>query len=119
VQILKITFGIPFLLLYLLQHIVFAVAAVRKFIVRVYDVQGAYLESFIQREVCIVLPPSFPPEWIPENVKDPVLLLLKSLYGLRTSARDWHNQFMSKCKEIGFEQAIDSDPCLLIHSSDR
>jgi hypothetical protein len=43
-----------------------------------------------------------------------VLKLKKSLYGLKQSPRNFFHYLKSKLEAIGFEQALDIDPCLFI-----
>ena len=43
-----------------------------------------------------------------------VLKLKKSLYGLQQSPHNFFHYHKSKLEAIGFEQALDVDPCLLI-----
>jgi hypothetical protein len=46
--------------------------------------------------------------------KGKVLKLKKSLYGLKQSPRNFFHHLKSKLERVGFEQAIDIDPCLFI-----
>ena len=48
--------------------------------------------------------------------KDESLLLLKSIYGLAQSARQYFKKFISVLQEIGFEGGY-SDPCLMVRQS--
>jgi hypothetical protein len=49
---------------------------------------------------------------------DEVLLLLKSLYGLVQSARQFFKKFVAVLKSIGFVQSV-AEPCLLIRRSSK
>ena len=42
------------------------------------------------------------------------LQILQSLYGLKQSAREWHNRCTNELIKLGFEQCS-SDPCLFTH----
>ena len=56
---------------------------------------------------------------MPRGFEEPghVLKLNKSLYGLRQSPKNWFDHLKTQLENVGFEQAIDVDPCLFI--SDR
>ena len=53
---------------------------------------------------------------MPRGFEQPgmVLKLNKSLYGLRQSPKNWFDFLKSQLEDVGFEQALDVDPCLFI-----
>ena len=72
------------------------------------DVNNAFTESFLKEKIYMKPPPGvdLPP--------GQCLLILRSLYGLKQAARDWHKTCVSELVKLGFEQTP-SDPCMLRH----
>ena len=54
-----------------------------------------------------------------EYMKDGVIYfeIIKSIYGLTESAALWFKDLRDMLIELGYEQMIDADPCLFVHSS--
>ena len=77
------------------------------------DIKSAYLEADLD------IPQYMKP---PAGVKPPrpgqVMKLLKSLYGLRNSGRNWHDKFRADLLAWGFE-ACNADTCLFQRRSKR
>jgi hypothetical protein len=70
-----------------------------------FDIKNAFTESFLKEKIYLTQPKGVP-------VKDGyVLRVLRSLYGLKQSARDWNLLCRNYLLEIGFEQSL-ADPCL-------
>ncbi|KFD64371.1 hypothetical protein M514_23395 [Trichuris suis] len=84
-----------------------AVAAARKLHVRHLDVRSAYLNSTLEEEIYIEQPPDF----VVRGQEDKVLLLHKSLYGLKQSARAWNKMATDTLAKLLFEQGK-ADQCL-------
>jgi Reverse transcriptase (RNA-dependent DNA polymerase) len=76
------------------------------------DVVTAFLHGQLDEEIFMTCPEGLLHE------SDDVVLLLKSLYGLVQSARQFFKKYISILKEIGFVQSI-AEPCLLTRSSDK
>jgi Reverse transcriptase (RNA-dependent DNA polymerase) len=50
------------------------------------DVSSAYLEAFTQEKVCFLAGPEFGP------LEEHLLVIVRALYGLRTSGARWHDR---------------------------
>ena len=75
------------------------------------DVVTAFLHGTLDEEIYMEPPPGL----VHEKGQE-VLLLLKALYGLVQSARQFFTKFVKILKSIGFEQSK-VEPCLLIRRS--
>ena len=73
------------------------------------DVKGAYLNAPIDKEIYIQQPPEY--EERNESGIPLTCHLLKSLYGLKQSGRNWHTTLTSFLKSQGFTSSI-IDPCI-------
>ena len=72
------------------------------------DVNNAFTESFLKEKIYMQPPPGV-------NVSPgQVLLIKRSLYGLKQAARDWHEKCIKALLKLGFIQTP-ADPCLLRH----
>jgi hypothetical protein len=60
------------------------------------DVGNAYLEAKTNEKVYIIAGPEF------GQRKDHVLIIRKSLYGLKSSGKCWHDRFAEVLREMGF-----------------
>ena len=74
------------------------------------DVNNAFTESFLKEEIYMS-----PPAGV-TVAPGRVFRVLRSLYGLKQAARDWHGSCIKELGKLGFYQCP-SDPCLLMHSS--
>lgn len=70
------------------------------------DVNNAFTESSLKEDIYMKPPPGV------DVRPGRALHILKSLYGLKQAARDWHQLCVSELKEMGFIQS-EADPCLL------
>lgn len=72
------------------------------------DVNNAFTESLLKENIYMSPPPGIelPPRMM--------LHILRSLYGLKQAARDWHQRCVQELLKLGFRQCL-SDPCLLVH----
>ena len=68
------------------------------------DVKGAYLNAPIDKEICIQQPPGY--EESNESRISLTCRLLKSLYSLKQSDRNWHSTLTSYLKSKGFTSSI-------------
>jgi len=72
------------------------------------DVNNAFTESFLKQKIYMAPPPGVD---VPPGQ---CLRILRSLYGLKQAARDWHERCVKELATLGFKQC-DADPCLLFH----
>ena len=76
------------------------------------DIKGAYLNGILQEKVYMRQPEGY------EDGTDQVCVLVKTIYGLKQSGREWNKEFDNKMKSFGF-QCLKSDPCVYIrHDAD-
>ena len=72
------------------------------------DIKNAFTESHLKEQIYLA-----PPQGV--KVKDGYALrVLRSLYGLKQSARDWNHLCRDHLLAIGFKQSL-ADPCLFTH----
>jgi hypothetical protein len=71
------------------------------------DVKGAYLNGILQEKIYMKQPEGF------SDGSGRVCQLIKTLYGLKQSGREWNKQLDRKLKEKGFTN-LKSDPCTYI-----
>uniref|UniRef100_A0A5S6Q3I8 Reverse transcriptase Ty1/copia-type domain-containing protein n=1 Tax=Trichuris muris TaxID=70415 RepID=A0A5S6Q3I8_TRIMR len=88
-------------------RVLLSLAAAQKLHVRHLDVKAAYLNSPLEEELYVKQPPGFEVQ----GQEHKVLLLRKSLYGLKQSARAWNKMATDTLTSLGFEQAM-ADHCL-------
>ena len=65
---------------------------------RAADIGNAYLHATTRERVCFVAGPEFGP-----RLEGRILLIVKSLYSLKTSAARWHEELAQTVREMGFE----------------
>ena len=61
------------------------------------DIGNAYLEAFTKEKVYIVAGPEF------GDLQGHILIILKALYGLRTSGLRWHERLADCLRDMGYE----------------
>ena len=71
------------------------------------DIKGAYLNGILKECIYMRQPEGF------EDETGRVCQLIKTLYGLKQSGREWNNQFNEKLTNFGFRH-LRSDPCVYI-----
>ena len=71
------------------------------------DVKGAYLNGQLKEKVYMKQPEGY------EDKSGRVCELIKTLYGLKQSGREWNKEFDEKLKQFGFER-LRSDPCVYV-----
>lgn len=86
-----------------------AVASYKKMILKHVDIKTAYLNGRLTEEVYMRQPPGF----TAPGSDGKVCRLLKSIYGLRQSARCWNQRMDTVLRDMGFT-ASSADPCLYI-----
>ena len=75
------------------------------------DVNNAFTESDLKEAIYMHSPPGM------ELKNGRVLRLLRSLYGLKQSAREWNRKCDKALKKLGFKQT-EADPCVYFRESD-
>jgi len=78
------------------------------------DFAGAFLFPYLKEEIYMKIPQFYEADKkFDSNV---MLLLKKSLYGLKQASREWYLALSEALQKIGFEQAkIELDQCLFYH----
>jgi hypothetical protein len=76
---------------------------------RQYDVKNAFTESSLKERIYLA-----PPKGVTVTPGFS-LRVLRSLYGLKQSARDWNILCRNELKKLGFTQSL-ADPCLFTHA---
>ena len=78
------------------MRIAISAAELNKLGIMVGDVSSAYLEAFTQEKVCFIAGPEFGP------LEGHLLVIVRALYGLRTSGARWHDRYADVMRTIGF-----------------
>ena len=76
------------------------------------DVKGAYLNSDLKEEIYMNQPEGF------DDGTSRLCHLIKTIYRLKQSGREWNHKLNTKLTEMGFEQ-LQSDLCIYIHTKDQ
>ena len=87
-----------------------AVVAARGMVWVQFDVKTAFLYANLKEEIYMKPAPGF------EAGPGKVWLLLKTLYGLKQSSKEWYEKLRGDLEGLGFK-AASSDPCLFIRRS--
>ena len=64
------------------------------------DISSAYIESYTSEKVGIVAGPEF------GELEGHTLIIIRALYGLRSSGRCWHDRFAGVLETMGFKQCL-------------
>ena len=102
-------------------RLLLAIAAKRRWKIYQDDVPAAYLKSTLKEEIYMELPTGWE-ELLTRTNKDAlgkpicdsdskIVRLLKTLYGLKQSGREWNQTFATYVKSVGFLQSKE-DPCI-------
>jgi hypothetical protein len=86
---------------------ILALAAIKGLKIQQMDVKGAYLNGTLNEKVYMRQPDGF------DDGTGRVCLLIKTLYGLKQSGREWYKELSAKLKKRGFE-CLRSDPCAFV-----
>ena len=92
-------------------RIMLVIAAMTNMIIEQSDVDTAYLNADLDRMNYMYMPEGY--QEVDEHGKPLVLHLLKSLYGLHQSGREWNRCITISLLDKGFVQA-QTDPCLFL-----
>ena len=84
-----------------------ALAALKDLKIQQMDVKGAYLNGKLKEKVYMRQPEGF------DDLTGRVCLLIKTIYGLKQSGREWNKELDEKLKAKGYER-LRSDPCAYI-----
>ena len=90
-------------------RIFLAIVAAEDLECRQYDIKNAFTESTLQEKIYLSKPDGVPVR------SGYALRTLRSLYGLKQSARDWNLLAKEFLISIGFQQSL-ADPCLYVHA---
>ena len=74
------------------------------------DVKGAYLNGDLKEEIYMNQPEGF------SDGTSRLCRLIKTIYGLKQSGREWNHKLDSQLSKIGFKR-LHSDPCVYIRNS--
>ena len=75
------------------------------------DINIAFLHGYLEEEVYMI-----PPLGYKKDISNKVCKLVKSLYGLKQTSRQWNQEFSGKLLGFGFVQS-QIDNCLFIKRS--
>jgi hypothetical protein len=75
------------------------------------DISTAYLNANLKETIYMKVPPGYVPDVTLRKFRRPGVKLLKSLYGLRQSGREWYLRLTNHLIEKGFKR-IPSQPCI-------
>ena len=93
-------------------RVIFAIAAAENFILEQLDVDSAYLNGLIDKEIYMAQPQGYVdaehPTW--------VCRLNKSLYGLKQAGRIWNDVAHSYVMELEFTHS-NADPCVYVRTT--
>ena len=64
------------------------------------DIGSAYLEAYTEEKVCFIAGPAF------GECEGHLMVIVKALYGLRTSGARYHEHFADILCDMGFKQCI-------------
>jgi len=84
-----------------------ALVPVKGLKVKQMDIKGAYLNGILQETVYMKQPEGY------EDGTGRVCKLIKTLYGLKQSGREWNKQLDEKLRSHGYKRLI-SDPCAYV-----
>ena len=76
------------------------------------DVETAFLNASLDTDIYIKMP-----EDTAGELGGKILLLKKSLYGLKQAGRNWNKTLVAELVKLGYEALFHSDPCILIRTS--
>jgi len=86
-------------------RVLLALATVEDWEIQQMDVKGAYLNGNLKEEIFMMQPEGY------SDGSNKACQLLKTLYGLKQSGREWNIELNIKLEECGYKR-IHSDPCV-------
>ncbi|KAG8735095.1 hypothetical protein FRC10_011005 [Ceratobasidium sp. 414] len=90
-------------------HLLCALAAIQDLDIHQMDVIGAFLNGVLAEEIYMEQPPGF------QDSTDRVLRLIKTLYGLKQSARVWNKRLHEALLTLGYARLY-ADSCVYMRS---
>ena len=95
--------------------LVISLACHNNWLVHHVDFDAAYLNAQLDEKIFMR-----PPKHLQSNpkFKDKLLLLNKSLYGLKQAGREWYKLLTAKLKQLNWLQSI-HEPCLFVRKTDK
>ena len=89
-----------------------AIVALKDLECHMIDVNNAFTESILKEDIYMA------PLSEVDISSDKAFRVLRSLYGLKQAARDWHEKCITEMIKLSFQQCV-TDSCLLIHYQKR
>ena len=86
---------------------ILSLVPIKKLKIQQMDIKGAYLHGILKEKVYMQQPEGY------DDGTGRVCLLIKTLYGLKQSGREWNAELNKKLKEFGFTP-LQSDPCAYV-----
>ena len=91
---------------------ILAIAVINGYSIAQMDVKGAYLNGTLKEKVYMLQPERF------EDRTDHVCQLIKTLYGLKQSGREWNKELDDKLTKHHFKH-LKSDPCAYVRHNSK
>ena len=91
---------------------ILAIAVANRLMIQQMDVKGAYLNGTLKETLYMRQPDGF------ADGSGRVCHLIKTLYGLKQSGREWNEEFDNKMRRHGYKR-LRSDPCVYTHSGEN
>jgi len=91
---------------------ILAIATAKRLKIQQMDVKGAYLNGTLKETLYMRQPDSF------NDGSGRVCHLIKTLYGLKQSGREWNADFNKKMRQHGYKH-LHADPCVYTCSNDK
>lgn len=88
-------------------RVILAIAIIKGYSILQMDVKGAYLNGTLKEKVYMTQPEGH------NDGTGRVCLLVKTLYGLKQSGREWNKELDAKLKKYAFTR-LKSDPCVYV-----
>lgn len=85
-------------------RLILSIAAIQNWHISQLDITNAFLNGDLHEEVYMKIPPGVPIPAIFKG-KNPVCRLIKSIYGLKQSPREWFDKFRFALLQFGFVQS--------------
>ncbi|POM64517.1 LOW QUALITY PROTEIN: Integrase catalytic core protein, partial [Phytophthora palmivora] len=94
-------------------RLLLTIAAILNLEIHQMDVKTAFLNGFLEEEICMAQPEGF----TTTGQEDLVCKLIKSLYGLNQTPRVWYQTLSAFLEKLGFSKLI-KDSCVFIRTID-